>query len=58
MGIKVHGSLFILKYAVLKKIISREKAFKILLEMVKNGFYISPEIITFFREDLSNLQTI
>lgn len=35
MGIKVHGSLFILKYAVLKKIISREKAFKILLEMVK-----------------------
>jgi len=58
MGIKVHGSLFILKYAVLKKIISSEKAFKILLETVKNGFYISPEIIAFFREDLSNLQTI
>ena len=52
LNVEVHGSLFLLKYAVLKKVITKDEAIKILNNMIEKGFRISPRLITYFYENI------
>lgn len=47
-GIEAHGALFVVNLAYLKKIISKESAINIFKTMIKDGFYITPELYAKF----------
>ena len=50
MGLKVRGSLYVLKKAVEKGLMSKDDAIKTLDEMIKDGFRISTRIYAKFLE--------
>ncbi len=52
MGLKVRGSLYIIKNAVEKGLISEEEAIRTLDEMIEGGFRISARIYSKFLEDV------
>jgi predicted nucleic acid-binding protein len=53
MGLKVRGSLHVLKKAVENGLMSKEEAFKTLDEMIEYGFRISTRIYTKFFEEMN-----
>ena len=56
LGLKVHGSLFVLKYAVKKHEITPHEALQVLHKMIKKGFWLNPEIVTTFQKNLQKYQ--
>ena len=57
MGLKVRGSLYVLKKAVEKGLMSKDEAIKTLDEMIKDGFRISTRIYTKFFEEMKKEYT-
>ncbi len=52
VDLKVRGSLYVLKEAIEKDLISKEESVKTLDEMIKDGFRISTRIYAKFLEDV------
>ena len=52
MGIRIHGTLFLLKLLLLLGITSVDDLKKYLYQMVKEGFRLSAEVIINFIADL------
>ncbi len=52
MGIRIHGTLFLLKLLLLLRITSIDDLKKYLYQMVKEGFRLSAEVIINFIADL------
>ncbi len=52
MGIRIHGTLFLLKLLLLLGITSIDDLKKYLYQMVKEGFRLSAEVIINFIADL------
>jgi len=55
MGVNVYGSLFVLKYAVLKGVLKRKDAIETLRKIILAGFRISPELVVEFQREIANL---
>lgn len=55
LGVKAHGTLYVLYIAVLKKYIDKAGAKSILERMIRDGFYISTDIYSRFLELLNSL---
>ena len=52
MGLKAHGTLYVLKRAVTTGLISREEAIRMLNKMVKAGYWLSPQLLAYFYENV------
>jgi len=52
LGIRIHGTLFLLKLLLLLRITSIDDLKKYLYQMVKEGFRLSAEVIINFIADL------
>ena len=52
MGLKVRGSLYVLKKAVENGLISKDEAIKTLDEMIEDGFRISTRIYAKFLDEV------
>jgi uncharacterized protein len=55
LGVEVHGTFYVIYLAIIRKIIPKEEAKKILERMIADGFYISTDVYSRFLNLLNSM---